>query len=98
MEQIQAEARAEGPDLGDIKHRIDGKGVVIFTLDSGGTIRDTGKDIFYSGHDSKAEHTAMLYAAKKWGKRLTMEKGRIMFQPERKSHVPPAKPGDFSVN
>jgi predicted DNA-binding transcriptional regulator AlpA len=84
MEQIAAEARAEGSDLGEIKRRIDGKGVVIFTLDSGGTIRDTGKEIFYSAHDLKAEHAATLYAAKKWGKRIAVEKGRIMFQPERK--------------
>jgi hypothetical protein len=84
MEQISAEARAEGSDLGDIKRRIDGKGVVIFTLDTGGTIRDTGKDVFYSVHDSKAEYAATLYAAKKWGKHLTVEKGHIMFQPERK--------------
>lgn len=83
MEQIAAEARAEGSSLGEIKRRIDGKGIVIFTLDSGGTIRDTGKDVFYSVHDPKAERAAKLYAEKKWGKRLAVEKGRIQFQPER---------------
>lgn len=80
--EARAEARAEGSNLGEIKRRIDGKGVVIFTLDSGGTIRDTGKEIFYSGHDPKAEHAATLYAEKKWGKMLVIEKGHIMFQPE----------------
>jgi len=88
MEQIQAEARAEGSDLGNIKRRIDGKGVIIFTLDSGGTIRDTGKDVFFSSHDPKAERAATLYAAKKWGKRIAVEKGRIMFQPEREVERP----------
>lgn len=88
MEQITAEARAEGSDLGEIKRRIDGKGVVIFTMDSGSTIRDTGKEVFYSAHDSKAEYAAALYAAKKWGKRLAVEKGRIMFQPEREVERP----------
>ena len=83
MGQIAAEARAEGSALGEIKRRIDGKGVVIFTLDSGGTIRDTGKEIFYSGHDPKAEHIAVRYAFKKWGKRLAVEKGHITFLPER---------------
>ena len=83
MEQIQAEARAEGSSLGEAKRRIDGKGVIIFTLDSGGTIRDTGKEVFFSSRDAKAEHAATLYAAKKWGKRITVEKGRITFQPER---------------
>ena len=81
MEQITAEAHTEGAELGNIKRRIDGKGVVMFTLDSGGTIRDTGKEIFFSGHDPEAEHAARLYAEKKWGKRLTLEKGRIRFLP-----------------
>lgn len=84
MEQISAEARAEGSDLGEVKCRIDGKGIVIFTLGSGGTIRDTGKEIFFSGHDPKAERIALRYAAKKWGKRVSLEKGCITFQPERK--------------
>ena len=88
MERIAAEARAEGSDLGGIKRRIDGKGVVIFTLDSGGTVRDTGKEIFYSGHDPKVERIAVLYAAKKWGKHVSLEKGRIMFQPEREIDRP----------
>lgn len=83
MEQIAAENRAIGSELGDVKRRIDGKGIVIFTLGSGGTIRDTGKEVCYSRHDPKAESTAMLYATKKWGKRLAVEKGRITFQPER---------------
>jgi len=56
MEQITAEARAEGSDFGEIKRRIDGKGIVIFILESCGTIRDTGKKVFYSVHDSKEEH------------------------------------------
>ena len=88
MEQIAAKARAEGSDLGSIKRRIDGKGIVIFTLDSGGTIRDTGKEVFYSVHDPKAEHAATLYTARKWGKHHTVEKGRIMFQPERELERP----------
>lgn len=89
MEQIAAEVRAEGTELGDIKCRVDGKGIVIFTLNSGGTIRDTGKEVFYSSHDSAAEYTASLYASKKWGKRLTVEKGRIIFQPDREKEQSP---------
>lgn len=80
MEQIAAEARGQGFPLGDINRRIDGKGIVIFTMDSGGTIRDTGKDIFYSVRDPKAEHIATLYAEKKWGKHIILEKGCIRFQ------------------
>ncbi len=87
MEQITAEARAEGTELGEIKRRIDNNGIVIFTLESGGTIRDTGKELFFSSHDPKAERTAMLYAGKKWGRRLAVEKGHIMFQPERYTEI-----------
>lgn len=83
MEQIADEARAEGSSLGEIKRRIDGKGVIIFTLASGGSIRDTGKEIFYSSYDNRAELVATLYAAKKWGKKLAFEKGHLMFQPKK---------------
>ena len=83
MEQVATEAHAEGREVGEIKRRIDGKGVVIFTLPSGGTIRDTGKEIFYSHHDPKAQSIAALYAAKKWGKHIIQEQGRIVFPPER---------------
>lgn len=83
MEQTAAEALAAGQDLGKITRRVDGKGVVIFTLESGGSIRDTGKELFFSSNDQKAQQVAMLYAGKKWGKHLAVEKGRITFQPER---------------
>ena len=78
MEQVTAEASAQGQDLGIIKRHVDGKGVVIFTLPSGGTIRDTGKEIFYSGQDQKTQEVAMRYAGKKWGKQVTVEQGRII--------------------
>jgi len=84
MEQVTAEALTEGSPLGEIKRRIDGKGIVIFTLESGGTIRDTGKDIFFSANDPKAKYAAELYAEKKWGKYLIVEKNRILFQLEQK--------------
>ena len=85
MEQITA----EGGELGEVKRRIDGKGIVIFTLESGGTIRDTGKEIFYSSHDLKAERMALRYAAKKWGKQIEQERGRITFQPEKQMELSP---------
>ncbi len=95
MEQIAAEACAEGAELGRVKRRVDGKGVVIFTLDSGGTIRDTGKEVFYSGRDLKTKHAAKLYAEKKWGKHISLKKDCITFQSERKigqaALIPPNK-------
>lgn len=83
MEQTAAEASAAGQDLGKITRRIDGKGIVIFTLESGGSIRDTGKELFFSSYDEKARQVAVLYAGKKWGKHLAVEKGHITFQAER---------------
>ena len=77
MEQTAAEAHATGQDLGKIARRVDGKGVVIFTLESGGSIRDTGKELFFSAHDEKARQVAVLYAGKKWGKGIRLERGQI---------------------
>jgi hypothetical protein len=79
MDQIAAEAKAQGYDLGDITRRIDGKGVVIFTMGSGGSIRDTGRELFYSAHDEKAHGVALAYAVLKWGKNLALENGKIQF-------------------
>jgi len=72
-------SKAGGYDLGDIARHIDGKGVVIFTLPSGGSIRDTGKELFYSTHDEKAHGVALAYAALKWGKNIAQEQGKILF-------------------
>ena len=79
MERIAAEYKAEGYDLGDITRRVDGKGVVLFTLPSGGSIRDTGKELYYSAHAEKAHGVALAYAALKWGKNITQEQGKILF-------------------
>ena len=92
MDQVAAEAQAEGSPFGEIKRRIDGKGIVLFTLESGGMVRDTGKQIFFSPHDSQAEYAARRYAEKKWGKNLTMEKGRIIFAQHLQHKVHMAKP------
>jgi hypothetical protein len=58
---------------------FDGKGVVIFTLAGGGSIRDTGRELFYSARDEKAHGVALAYAALKWGKNVALENGRILF-------------------
>jgi hypothetical protein len=84
MERIAAEARAGGREFGLSLCRIDGKGAVIFTLASGGSVRDAGKGVFYSAHDGKAREIALLYAELKWGWNVSLEKGRILFQQESK--------------
>jgi hypothetical protein len=80
MERTAAEAKAQGYDFGLIQRRIDGKGTVIFTLPGGGSIRDTGREIFYSSHDEKAQEVALQYADKKWG---GLRKGQILFDREK---------------
>jgi hypothetical protein len=79
MERLAEEARAQGNDLGEIRRRIDNKGVVIFTLPSGGSVRDTGREVFYSAHDEKAMELAARYAVLKWGRNVGVEPGRIVF-------------------
>ena len=70
----------QGYNFGDIARRIDGKGVIIFTLASGGSIRDTGKELFYSAHDKNVHGVALAYAALKWGKNIVQEQGKILFR------------------
>jgi hypothetical protein len=82
MERIAAEAKAQGRELGEVKRRIDGKGIVIFTLPGGSSIRDSGREIFYSAHDEEARGIALVYAGLKWGRNIAMEKGRILFHRE----------------
>jgi hypothetical protein len=53
--------------------------VVIFTLASDGSIRDTGRELFYSAHYEKAHGVALAYAALKRGKNVVLENGEILF-------------------
>ena len=75
MREVMAqEAGANHPDL---KYRIDGNGTVIFDLPSGGTIRDTGKEIHFSHHDNMAKIVAEKYAIKRWGRSVTITSSLI---------------------
>lgn len=57
---------------------IDRKGTVIFSLLDGGRIMDSGKEIFFSGNNEAARHTAVQYAQKKWGKGMHVEENKIV--------------------
>ena len=48
--------------------------------------RNTGKEIFYSAHDLKAQEIASLYATKKWGKHVALEQGRIIRREQPMEH------------
>ena len=66
----------------DFRHRVDRKGTVVFTLQNGASVRDNGTDILFSAGSESARQTALLYARKKWGKRIMLEANRIVRQQE----------------
>lgn len=76
MERVAAEN-----GLPEISCRVNGKGTVIFTLPTGGSIRDSGKELFFSSRDQAAEAAALLYARAKWGKGFEFSGNRIMKTP-----------------
>jgi hypothetical protein len=57
-----------GPVLAGMRHEINARGVIIYHLAGGGTIRDTGKEIHFSAWDADAAKAAEAYAQAKWGK------------------------------
>ena len=66
---------AKDPDLKntEVKYNIDAKGTVIATLASGGTIRDTGKELHFSSHDQAAKKLAHGLANMKWGRNVDVD-------------------------
>ena len=62
----------------DFRHHVDRKGTVVFTLQNGASVRDNGADILFSAGSESARQTALLYARKKWGKRIMLEANRIV--------------------
>lgn len=63
-----------------LKTSISPSGVIIFALPTGGTIRDTGKQIYFSEFDPKAIIAAQAYAAIKWGKMQHATENTIVFK------------------
>lgn len=66
----------------DVARSVDNKGAVVFTLPGGGKVRDTGKEIWFSSADELAAKVAEGYARKKWGQRVRMNKGSLVFDTE----------------
>ena len=71
----------------ELKYRIDGNGTVIFYLPTGGTIRDTGREIHFSHHDNMAFNLAPKYAQKRWGRSIILTYGVIKINHDRKHKV-----------
>jgi len=57
-------------------YTIDNNGVVIFSLSSGGTIRDTGSKLYFSC-DNATERAAVLYGLARFGKNILLKGNTI---------------------
>jgi len=77
MEQVFQENRVS---TSDTQHHVDRNGAVVFTLQDGASIRDAGRDIFFSVRSDTAKKAALLYARKKWGKLIWLDGNRIVRQ------------------
>ncbi|WP_084312948.1 TraI/MobA(P) family conjugative relaxase [Desulfobulbus elongatus] len=84
MEQVGANT---SPLFTGVRHDIDNRGVVIFTLPNGGTIRDAGKKLYFSQGQDQA---ARIYANAKFGKRISVTGNTI----ERGPNGRPARPNN----
>jgi len=77
QEQLRIKAGIEqSPMFAGYRQAIDNRGVVIFTLADGGTIRDTGKKLHFSP-DGATREAAMRYALAKFGKALAVKSNTI---------------------
>lgn len=76
---------------GDFRHHVDRKGSVVFTLQDGSTVRDSGKDVIFSVTSDNARQVALQYTQKKWGRGLIVEENRITREPKREREVEKAK-------
>ncbi|WP_051553483.1 TraI/MobA(P) family conjugative relaxase [Desulfobulbus elongatus] len=90
MEQLAAMEQVgenTSPLFTGVRHDIDNRGVVIFTLPNGGTIRDAGKKLYFSQGQDQA---ARIYANAKFGKRISVTGNTI----ERGPNGRPARPNN----
>ncbi len=67
MRELMERDTPSGQAVPNFTYSIDTKGTVIFKLASGGTIRDTGKEIHFSNSNQNAKTLAEKYAKVKWG-------------------------------
>jgi len=81
----------------DLKYTIDAKGTVIFTLPSGGTVRDTGTAIHFRAWDKRARIMAGLLAQNRWGQRAELAGNSLKAKPTLESAVTPSKSGGLSM-
>lgn len=80
MRYLEAQDAANPLGLKDIQSftfKIDNKGTVLFTLASGGLVRDIGEQVFFSDHHPAARQAGIRLAQMKWGKKVVVEGNRV---------------------
>ena len=85
--------RTEG--VKNARYRIDNKGTVTFTLPTGGTIRDTGREIHFSQQDAIAKPLAEKLAQAKWGNDVRLDGGVLKIKSL--SYTPTRKAPDIGI-
>ena len=63
-----------------VRHTIDNNGIVIFKLAEGGTIRDTGKKLYFS-NDGNTRDAALIFGQMRFGKRIQIKDNVIEQKP-----------------
>jgi hypothetical protein len=88
---VRMESLAGEAGIAGFRHRVDHKGAVIFSLSGGGTIRDEGKELFFTAQDETARRVALAYARKKWGIGVILNGNRITRKQDQERDVAGAK-------
>jgi len=71
LAELEGDKGVESRIFSGFESEIDANGVVIFKLKNGGTIRDTGKKIYFSQQE-KTKEAALMYAKSRWGRNVRM--------------------------
>jgi hypothetical protein len=75
------------PIFSGTHHTIDNNGVVIFSLPSGGTIRDAGSKLYFSC-DEATERAAVLYGLARFGKNILLKGNTIERNNNKRTALP----------
>jgi hypothetical protein len=70
------------------QYTIDAKGVIIFKLPGGASLRDTGIEIHYSAHNDLAKRLAVRLAQSRWGQTVVLD-GNVL---KSSLPMPPPRP------
>ncbi len=86
MEELLKEGHGLNLRPEDVTRSVDNKGAVVFILPGGGKVRDTGKEVLFSGADELAVKVAEGYARKKQAGRVQFDREHLGFDVEIKKN------------